>query len=259
MPVPSWVSAHNIRFDGTTQQAVDCGEVNGKKLLIVWDNLPMPDKINLEAVVAEYGNQIPLPGPTPAFQSITFFNTPTLSSPTQLEANRKYVLKLDLAGDDIELEFVGSDVPTFGDLVDLINDTGTVTAELTANRLKLSTVALGLRQHLVIRENNLVKALNSFKSLTVPRPGINTISDILSVVRSPNGEYFGHVIPTTLVGDKPVTQANTPKTPAYTYYGGTPALWRYTADDTPIAGEGGSGGSGPSDVEITGTNINFLG
>lgn len=72
MPNPTWVTAENVKFDGTTTAAAVLKNSAGVRSLVIWDNLSEADKTFLTSLVDAYGGTVPLAGPTAGKQKINF-------------------------------------------------------------------------------------------------------------------------------------------------------------------------------------------
>ena len=86
MPNPSWVTAENIRFNGTLDNAVVLNVTNNVKSLILWDSLSADDQNKLSTIIDNHGGTAPLAAPSPGFQVCDFTGLVVGSDATGLSA-----------------------------------------------------------------------------------------------------------------------------------------------------------------------------
>jgi hypothetical protein len=72
MPNPSWVTAENVKFNGTLNSAVVLQRANNIKSLILWDSLSADDMGKLTDFITDHGGITPLITPTSGFQVCGF-------------------------------------------------------------------------------------------------------------------------------------------------------------------------------------------
>ena len=86
MANPSWVTATNVKFNGTLDNAVVLDVTNNKSSLILWDTLSTEDQNVLTTFINNRGGVAPLVTPTSGFQVCTFKSNITGASTTGLSA-----------------------------------------------------------------------------------------------------------------------------------------------------------------------------
>lgn len=72
MPLPSFVTQENVKFNGVLDNAVILSQVGPTKELILWDSLSVADQSNLTKFINDRGGMSPLAGPTSGSQLINF-------------------------------------------------------------------------------------------------------------------------------------------------------------------------------------------
>ena len=70
--MPAWVTAQNVKFNGTNTNAALLKNNAGVKTVVLWDNLSAADQDFLTAVVNSYGGTVPLGGPIAGKQYVDF-------------------------------------------------------------------------------------------------------------------------------------------------------------------------------------------
>lgn len=84
MANPAWVTATNVKFNGTLNNAAVLKDTGTVKSLILWDNLSAADQAILVAAVNDNGGTIPLSGPTSGHQTLSYHGTAVGANPTGL-------------------------------------------------------------------------------------------------------------------------------------------------------------------------------
>lgn len=75
MPNPAWVTLENVKFNGTTENAVVLSTNGAIRKLILWDELSLADQGLLTNVVTNFGGSLPL-STTAGKQTIVLSNDP---------------------------------------------------------------------------------------------------------------------------------------------------------------------------------------
>ena len=86
MSNPTWVTAQNVKFNGTLSDAVVFNNASGVRTLALWADLPGVDQQKLIDLVAQYGNTLPLAGPVGAKQDLVLVPGTVGSTATGLSA-----------------------------------------------------------------------------------------------------------------------------------------------------------------------------
>lgn len=86
MSNPSWVTAQNVKFNGTLDNAVVLDITNNTRSLILWDSLSVEDQNVLTTFINNNGGAAPLVTPTSGFQVCNFNGMVSGASTTGLSA-----------------------------------------------------------------------------------------------------------------------------------------------------------------------------
>lgn len=86
MANPTWVTAENIKFDGTTTDVAVLKDANNVRSVVIWDNLSTADQTFLTTLVDAFGGTVPLAGPTAGVQKVLFTGTLAGGDATGLSA-----------------------------------------------------------------------------------------------------------------------------------------------------------------------------
>lgn len=73
--MPAYVTAENVKFNGTTDNAVVLRNSAGVRSLILWDKLSTLDQTILDTIITAYGGVTPLAGPTSGQHTLSFNGT----------------------------------------------------------------------------------------------------------------------------------------------------------------------------------------
>jgi flagellin len=82
--MPAYVTAENVKFNGTTDNAVVLKNTAGVRSLILWDKLSTIDQNVLDALIVSYGGVVPLAGPTAGKLTFDYKGTVVGTNPTGL-------------------------------------------------------------------------------------------------------------------------------------------------------------------------------
>lgn len=152
-------------------------------------------------------------------------------------APRVYTAFLIVDGVTIPISFQGSTAQTFTTLLAAINaDLGVAaTAALASGNITVTSATTGLTSKVEVALDGLFKHVAGFKQFTTT-PGAVDLVDAMQAERVGSSSLFD-LFDVKVVGDKPAVPpvpAVLPKTPAFSYYGGSPLAWRYLEDDTEV-------------------------
>lgn len=150
---------------------------------------------------------------------------------------RTYTATVNVDGTNVPVSFPGSAAQTFTTLIAAINaDLGAAaTAALVGNKVVITSATTGTASVVSIVRDDLFRFISGFA-------GTKQINGITDLVTALSQQRVGAVslldqFEVVRVGDKPAVPpvpATLPKTQAFTYFGGTPAAWRYLEDDTEV-------------------------
>lgn len=146
-----------------------------------------------------------------------------------------YTARIDVDGTPIMVSVSGSNAQTFTTLVDELNtDLSTAaTAALVGGSIVITSATTGTTSTVDISFDNLFKHVTGFAGVTKV-DGATDLVEEMKQVRVGSASLFD-LYDVKVVGSKPAVPpvpATLPKTQPFTYYGGSPAAWRYLEDDT---------------------------
>lgn len=153
-------------------------------------------------------------------------------------APRVYTAVVNVDGVAKAVAVQGSAAQTITDLVAEINtDLGvSATAALTNGNIVVTSATTGVTSTVTVVDGDLFRSVAGFKGSIKVVNGAADLAAALTAVRMPNGTSVREYFPIVTVGLKPAD--NTPYTPPkrveFSYFGGSPAAWRYMNDDTAI-------------------------
>lgn len=151
-------------------------------------------------------------------------------------APRTYTATVTVDGVANAVSVQGSAAQTFADLVtEITADVVGATVALVNGKVVVTSDTTGTTSTVVVTDGDLFKSCAGFNGVKT----VNGAADLVAAfgeMRMSNGSKVLEYFPTATVGLKPAD--NTPYTPPkrveFSYFGGSPAAWRYMNDDTEI-------------------------
>ncbi len=155
-------------------------------------------------------------------------------------ARARYTAVIDIDGVRTPLVVFGDEAETYADLITAI-EAGTsaaVTVEIADGNLKIAS-ASGTASGTSIRiiDQTLFRSLTDFVGFDAGVIGAEDFEEAMYNTLAPTGDhnFLINAFPTQVVGLKPpVPPFGVTKRPEFTYWGGTPAVWRYLLDDSEV-------------------------
>ena len=205
MPNPSWVTAENVKFNGTLDNAVVLNVTSGIKSLILWDALSAEDQLVLTTFVNNYGGTTPISSavsgfqvcnfkglvvgsdstglsatanPTSGYATINVSGTASNGSASGLSATilnksnaaRNYTAIVVIDGYIIKSISISGDVgDTFAHLITQINaDLGSdATASLSGGNIKITSASTGKQSSVLIQDTgSLFSSLSGYAGIS---------------------------------------------------------------------------------------------
>lgn len=232
-----------VTIDGTKQKSVRFVGTSGATLTNVVSEINTDLGADATASISN-GNLIITSASTGAASSVEIADTGFLFASltgyagiTSVRgvAPRVYTAFLQVDGVLVPISIQGSSAQTFTTLVSQINtDLGSAaTAVLSGGSIRITSATTGLTSTIAVVNDDLFKHVSGFTRF-VATQGAEDLVDEMKKVRVGAGSLFD-TFDVKVVGSKPAVPpvpATLPKTQAFTYYGGSPAAWRYLEDDT---------------------------
>lgn len=151
-------------------------------------------------------------------------------------APRTYTATVTVDGAANAVSVQGAAAQTFADLVtEITSDVVGATVALVNGKVVVTSDTTGTTSTVGVTDGDLFKSCAGFNGVKT----VNGAADLVAAfgeMRMSNGSKALEYFPTATVGLKPAD--NTPYTPPkrveFSYFGGSPAAWRYMNDDTEI-------------------------
>lgn len=196
MTNPTFVTSENVKFDGTTQNAVVLKNSAGVRSLVLWDNLNAADQAMLTTFINAYGGTTPLAAPTAGVLTANFNGSVVGANATNLSnaANTAGTSTINVGGAKlgtdttglpnttatfaalaavdgkvITINVTGSAAQTFTTLVTELNaDLGAnATAALSGGNIVITSATTGLNSSVVLFDTgNLFSKLTGYTGIT---------------------------------------------------------------------------------------------
>lgn len=148
-----------------------------------------------------------------------------------------YTATFDLNGTPYVVSDTGDNLATVGDVIAAVDTAfdGDATATISGGVITVVTTDASGTLRLTLTQDDLFKRLPGYTGTSQLAGAVDLVSEMRKVRIGAGSLYDTFEI--VQVGNKPPVPPvpeTLPKTAAFTYYGGTPAAWRYLEDDTEV-------------------------